>query len=109
MPTSIVKLALVTAAPIAVNAAAGEVFGDEHLRLIVSLVATVGVVVAAVTWMRDQTEGQIKKHAREDRQRHRAVLQEIRHVRELLAIKLDAPEFAPQQVTGEIPLEDDEI
>jgi hypothetical protein len=101
MPTSIAKLAFVTAAPLAAGTAVAEVFGDEHIRLVISLVAVVGVVVGAVTWMRNQTKVQIDAHAEQDKQRHRAVLQEIRHLRELLAVKLGLP--APH-ATGEFPI-----
>jgi hypothetical protein len=97
------KITAVVGIPLAAGVAAGEAFADEHLKLISYLIAAVTVTIGAVTFLRNQTKEQIKLHAREDQQRHRRVLDEIRHIRELLAMKLDAPEFAPT-ITAEMEI-----
>ncbi len=100
------KLISSVAGPLVAGAAASEAVTDEHVKLIVLLVGTVTAVVGAVTWLKRQIREQIKDHARQDRRRHRAVLVETRHIREILHVRFGLPPPEPLpielEVTGEI-------
>ncbi len=100
------KLISSVAGPLVAGAAASEAVSDEHVKLVVTLAGTVVAVVGAVTWLRHEIRGQIKEHAKGDRQRHRAVLVETRHIREILHVRFGLPPPEPLpielEVTGEI-------
>lgn len=85
------KLGLWVAGPVATGTLAVEVVTDEHVKLVALIAATVGVVVAVVAWVDRRITGHIRAHAANDRLRHRKVLSEIRHLRELLHVQFGLP------------------
>jgi uncharacterized membrane protein (DUF441 family) len=100
----IAKLAAGVAAPLATGALAAEALSADKVAFVAYLAAVVVAVVAVVAWVRTQVKSEIRTHSAQDRQRHRLVLAEIRHVRELLAVKFGLP--APEPVPAD--LEDEE-
>jgi hypothetical protein len=77
-----------SAAPIAL---ADSVVSDEHIAFVVLLVGTVTTVAGLMAWIDYRIE-------KKNRAQTRLVMNEIRHLRQMLALKLEAPELADLQI-----------
>ncbi len=97
------KLTVAVAAPLAGGALAADVVTDDKIAFVALLIGVTGVVVGVVAWVRAQIKAEIRTHSAQDRQRHRAVLAEIRHMRELLSVKfgLPRPDPLPEELEEE--------
>jgi hypothetical protein len=96
---SIGTLIAAVATPIAAGAAAGEVFADEHIRFLVSVVAGVVSVVGGLAWLDHRM-------AKKTKAQTRVFLREMRGFQRLLAVRLGMPELMPPEVTDELLLEE---
>jgi len=89
--TGLGKLAATVSAALLPGTLAMPVVTDDKVAFVALLAGVVGVVVAIVAWVRKQVKDEIRAHNSKDRVRHKAVLGEIRHMRELLHLKFGLP------------------
>ena len=92
---------------VALSSAGGGVFAiagvpDEHAATVATLVAACGVVAAGIAWFDSRVEKRLKAHEKAEfekqdakekleEERHRNLLAEIAHVKELLDIRSEPP------------------
>ncbi len=101
------KLAGVISAPLVFGVLMVEsvAVSDEHIKFVGLLVAVVVTVVGVVAWINSQIQKQISAHTLDDKARHRRVLLEIRHMRELFHLKFGMP--LPEVMPGDEDPKDD--
>jgi hypothetical protein len=98
-PFSIAKLIAVVGAPVAAGAASSEVFADEPIRFLVSVVAGVISVVGGLAWLDHRI-------AKKNKAQTRVLMRELRAFQRLLSVRLGLPELAPPEITDELLLEE---